>query len=69
MSISHHRLEPGEKACIHFWGERVVVGCNMVGYVIETLEGWSAFDTSGELIGVFRYRAEALASIQGRRAR
>jgi hypothetical protein len=38
-------------------GEVVFVGASLTGDITETAEGWSAFDTSGRLIGIRQCRA------------
>jgi hypothetical protein len=69
MSISHHNLALGEEPCVKSWGERVVVDRNLVGYIIETLEGWSAFCDRVGFVGVFQRKYEAIAALNGRAAR
>ena len=56
--------------CVRFWSEAVFAGAKVCGFIIETFEGWAAFDFLGELVGVFRRRTEALAALtSGRIAR
>jgi hypothetical protein len=68
MSISHD-FPPTGDACILSWGERVVVDRALVGYVLETFEGFSAFTAIGALVGVFQRKYEAVAALNARAAR
>jgi hypothetical protein len=45
------------------WAERVTIRDRLVGYTIEAAEGWAAFDVLGELVGVFRHRAEGVTAL------